>query len=109
MSFANYIQPQENGKSKEIDFGNIELDTEHIECESIIVNDSLIAPQLDEITTDIQNIKLDIEAMKADLEIFKSNIVLQFAKITNALAIDSENKRITTTYNLDITGDLSHG
>jgi len=108
MSFANFIN-KSNNKPPEINFGNIELDMDDIEVDTIVINKSITAPQIDDINSEIVNIKADIQLMRTEIDIFKNDVIEQINRILTALNIDTENKKITTTYDLDIQGKLTQG
>ena len=108
MSLANYVNNNSNNE-KEIDFGNIDIDLDDIVCESVEVKKTLIAPEITNINIEITNLKNEINNIKADLTAFKNDIIGEFQKIFSAFNINSNDKKIITTYDLDIKGSLSQG
>ena len=110
MSFANFINKNSNNnQTPEINFGDIELDMDDIDCETLVVNKSISAPQIDDISSEITNIKADIQLLRTEIAVFKNDVIEQINKILVALNIDSENNKITTTYDMEVKGNFTQG
>ena len=110
MSFANFINKNSNNnQAPEINFGDIELDMDDIECDTLVVNKSITAPQIDDINSEITSIKADIQLLRTEFAVFKSDVIEQINKILVALNIDSENNKISTAYDMVVTGNFTQG
>ena len=109
MSLANFISKDITDGDTEFKLGNIDFDLSNIECENVKISNSIEAPQITKINNDIEDLKTEISSMKTDIQIFKADVIELINTITLALNINTENKKITTTYDFEIRGNLIQG
>ena len=109
MSLANFIQKDTTDGDTEFKLGNIDFDLSNIECENVEISHSLKAPEITKINNNIEDLKTEISSMKTDIQIFKADVIELINTITLALNINTENKKITTTYDFEIRGNLIQG
>lgn len=109
MSLANYISKNNQTNEKEFKIGDIDFDLTDVECVTLRVEEKLEAPEIIKINEEITNIKSEITAIKNDIIAFKQDTLDVVNQILQALQIDNVNKKITTDYNFEVTGNLSQG
>ena len=103
MSLANYLLLDNKSNKREFNLGNVQVDLSEIEADTVIIQNSLKAPEIDELNKKIDNLQQQINDLTTSIYILSDqlNPFLQSFNITNT--------DITIDKNVTIKGNFING
>eukprot|EP00466_Bigelowiella_natans_P011403 jgi/Bigna1/140060/aug1.54_g14768 len=109
MSFANHLNVDGTTKAAEFNVGNVDFDSDDIECDEIKANDQLTAPEISSPQNEVGETKSEMNAMKNDIASFKADVLDATNQTLQALQMDHANKNMTIACDLKVTGNSEQG
>eukprot|EP00466_Bigelowiella_natans_P009938 jgi/Bigna1/144145/aug1.84_g18853 len=109
VSFANHLNVDGTTKAVEFNVGNVDFDSDDIECDKIKASDQLQAPEITSLQNEVGEMKSETNATKNDIASFKADVLDATNQTLQALQTDHANKNTTTACDLKVTGNLEQG
>ena len=104
MSFANFLASNVSSGKTEFDLGDMEIDLDNVEVETLDVKKHIKAPEITELQTMNVTLQQEISSMKQSIEELQDQLNL----IKQTWIIDIEKRKLTTTFDVSFNGNLEH-
>ena len=104
MSFANFLASNASSGKTEFDLGDMEIDLDNVEVETLDVKKHIKAPEITELQTMNVTLQQEISNMKQSIEELQDQLNL----IKQTWIIDIEKRKLTTTFDVSFNGNLEH-
>ena len=104
MSFANFLGSNAKSGKTEFDLGDIEIDFDNVEVETLDVKQQLKAPEITELQTTNATLQQELFMMKQTIDELKE----QLEVMKQVWSIDVETRTMSTLFDVSFQGNFEH-